>query len=135
DWPRLAVVAAGGASALAVLGLGIRARGDGLLRPPLFVAVPLVFLAVQASIYSFLIPWGTHYAQWYYGPAYLGLALLVGWVAAPVWREKLTWAAVGLMATQLLCLVAVRQPTQIATEGLGGAIAHLESLDLPAGTR
>ncbi|MDK2970323.1 MAG: hypothetical protein PWP23_78 [Candidatus Sumerlaeota bacterium] len=129
-WPRLAVVVAGfvglGACAFWTVGeWSVRSGWRERLRPWWPAGVLLGFAVIQASVYSFAIPRGTHYAQWYYGPAYVGLALAAG-AALAGWRTLLPTVAVAWMGVQLVAFLCLTQPIQVPSQG---AYAALEELD------
>ncbi|MCB2153549.1 hypothetical protein KQI84_01575 [bacterium] len=99
------------------------------------ILVLLAFSLCQVLVYSFTIPGSTHYAQWYYGPFYLGIALAVGWWLGTVRVDIAANAASGLLIFHLAAMCILPQPIQIANPGLRKAIAALEAQNPPEGTR
>ncbi len=117
-------------SVLGVLALGSATAWKRPCRPTsparFVFFVPILFLLVQAVTYSFMIPEGTHYAQWYYGPSYLALALVSGWFLHELPQRLATIGGLILLSLQLIALCLLNQPVQLATQGVRSAIARLE---------
>jgi hypothetical protein len=131
-WPRLAVIVGGfaglGACAFWTAGeWSVRCGWPERLRPWWPAGVLLGFAVIQAAVYSFAIPRGTHYAQWYYGPAYAGFALAAG-AALAGWRTLLPAVATVWMGVQLVALVCLTQPIQVPSQGVYAALDELERL-------
>lgn len=139
-WPRVTLVAVGAivfvlASVLALRRLkGLKSQPDEL-RPHFLLTVLGLFAVVQAAVYAFVIPGGTQYAQWYYGPVYLGLALLGGLALSGARLLAASLTGTALLTIHLAALAVLPQPVQIATGGLRGVVEYLDALDLPPGTR
>jgi hypothetical protein len=136
-WSRIAVVLVGAATGLALAGAvlaGERRHPDRTWGARLLPWVPagllLAFGLIQALVYCFLIPRGTQYAQWYYGPFYGGLALAVGaaWhgVGLASRLGVATRTALILFVLHFAALGILPQPVQVAS---AGAYAALEAAD------
>ena len=145
-WPRIAMIS--GAmffSAGAVVlgwwrrraGAGEKSGGAPSPGPRLWepAAVLLVFSVIQAAVYSFVIPGTSHYAQWYYGPMHMGVALALGQWLRPIGVALAAKAAAGFLLMHAAALLLLPQPIQIANPGLRSAIKALEELNPPPGTR
>lgn len=133
-WSRLAVVVVGAVTGLALAGailVGERRRPDRIWSERLLPWVPagllLAFGIIQALVYCFMIPRGTQYAQWYYGPFYGGLALAAGaglhGIGLTFRLELIARSALIMLGLQLVALGLLRQPVQVACAGAYGALA------------
>src|SRR5688572_9590764 len=116
------VLLAGGAMVLAVLLFTcfMKSGESSFVRRILPSAAPAILLSfslVQALVYCLLIGY-PDYAQWYFGPFYLGVALWLGDGIMKLLDNRRGWAWPAIAALQSLALVILPQQPQRPLAGL-----------------